>query len=139
MRKTAASVLLLSVLIAALAACSSDKAKTVDSNAFPAKYKDEIIDSLRTLFTQNETAAVTNAMISEPALRPVNNEQHYVACVRYTAHGTAYNITANAERIAYFYNGHLNQLVETSKGECNNAAYKPFPELDKVCLGTGCK
>ena len=53
-------------------------------------------------------------------------------CVRYTAHGTAYNMTANAERIAYFYGGHLNQLVEATKDECGKRAYKPFPELDKA-------
>ncbi len=47
-------------------------------------------------------------------------------------------MTANAERIAYFYGGHLNQLIEASKEQCGNAAYKPFPELEKVCLGKGC-
>jgi hypothetical protein len=60
-------------------------------------------------------------------------------CVRYTAHGTAFNLSAEAERIGYFYGGHLNQLVPADNGECAKAAYKPFPELDQVCLGRGCK
>ncbi len=140
MRKTAASVVLLSALAAAAAACTNDKTpKLADSNAFPARYKEEIIESLRSIFQKNDTATVADAMISDPVLRSVDNEQHYAACVRYTAHGTIYNIVANAERIAYFYGGHLNQLVEATKEECGNAAYKPFPELNQLCIGVGCK
>jgi hypothetical protein len=139
MRKTAASVLLLSALVAALAACTNKAPKLADTNAFPARYKEEIIDALRTIFDKNDTQSVSNAMIADPVIGSVDNEQHYTACVRYTAHGTIYNLTANAERIAYFYGGHLNQLVEATKEQCGNAAYKPFPELDQVCVGKGCK
>jgi hypothetical protein len=139
MVKNAASFFLLSALTAALAACAPDKTPKVESNVMPTRYKDEIIETLKKVFDSNDTTSVTNALISDPALRPVGSEQHYTVCVRYTAHGTAYNLTANAERIAYFYGGHLNQLVEASKEQCGNAAYQPFPELDKVCLGRGCK
>ena len=139
MGKRAASLVLLSVVAAAIAACSQPTAPKGDPNVMPARYKDEIIDALRTIFSKNETSSITNAMITDPVLRPVGSEQHYVVCVRYTAHGTVYNLTANAERIAYFYAGRLNQLVEADKEQCGNAAYKPFPELDKVCIGTGCK
>ena len=138
MGKRAANLVLLSVFAAALAACSQSAPPKVDPNIVPTRYKDEIIDALRTIFNKNETKSITNAMISDPVLRPIGSEQHYVVCVRYTAHGTVYNLTANAERIAYFYGGHLNQLVEATKEQCGSAAYKPFPELDKVCLGTGC-
>ena len=138
MGKRAASLWLLSALVVGLAACSQDKVTTAEPNLLPAKYKDEIIDTLRKLFDKNETQTVTNAMISDPALRPVGSEQRYTVCVRYTAHGTAYNLSANAERIAVFYGGHLNQLVEATKEQCGNAAYKPFPELNAVCLGKGC-
>ena len=138
MGKRAASLWLLSALAVGLAACSQDKFTTADPNLLPAKYKDEIVDTLKILFDKNETQTVTNAMISDPALRPVGSEQRYTVCVRYTAHGTAYNLSANAERIAFFYGGHLNQLVEATKEQCGNAAYKPFPELNAVCLGKGC-
>ena len=139
MAKRAASLVLLSAFAAALAACAPDKTPNVESNVPPIHYKDEIIETLRKIFDQNETASVSNAMISDPALRPVGGEQHYTVCIRYTAHGTIYNLTADAERIAYFYGGHLNQLIEATKEQCGNAAYKPFPELDKVCLGKACK
>ncbi len=140
--KRAASFFLLCVVAAVIAACSQDKDKAPigDPNVLPTRYREEIIDTLRgQIFSKNETTSVTNAMISDPVLRPVGTEQHYTVCVRYTAHGTAYNLTANVERIGYFYGGHLNQLVETTGGECHNAVYKPFPDLDKVCIGKGCK
>ncbi len=139
MPRRAASSVLLCVLIAALLGCSPDKAPTVESNAAPTKSKDEIIDTLKKLFEKNDTGSVTGAMISDPALEQVGSDQHYTACVRYTAHSTSNNLTANVERVAYFYAGHLNQLVEAAPGECRNAAYKPFPELDKVCIGKGCR
>jgi hypothetical protein len=139
MIRNAASLVLLSALAAAIAACAPDKVPKVETNILPTHYKEEIVETLRKLFSTNDTTSVTNAMISDPALRPVGKEQHYTVCVRYTAHGTAYNLTATAERIGYFYGGHLNQLVEAGKEQCGNAVYKPFPELDKLCLGTGCK
>jgi hypothetical protein len=138
MVRNAARLVLLSALAAAVAACTPDKPK-VEMNILPTHYKEEIVETLRKLFSTNDTTSVTNAMITDPVLRPVDKEQQYTICVRYTAHSAAYKLTANAERIGYFYGGHLNQLVEASKEQCGNAAYKPFPELDKLCLGTGCK
>lgn len=139
MGKRAASLWLLSALAVGLAACSQDKIATADPNLLPARYKEEIVDTLRTVFDKNETQTVTNAVISDLALRPVGSEQRYMVCVRYTAHGTAFNLSANAERVAFFYGGHLNQLIEATKEQCGNAAYKPFPELNALCLGKGCK
>lgn len=135
----AASLVLLCAFAAALAACAADKVPKVESNIMPAKYKDEVIGTLRPLFDKNGTATVSNAMISDPVLQPVGTEQHYAVCVRYTAHSVDNSLTGNAERIGYFYGGHLNQLVPADNGACAKAAYHPFPELDQVCLGTGCK
>jgi hypothetical protein len=138
MGKRAASLWLLSALAVGVAACSNDKIMEVNPNLPPTRYKVEILDTLRTVFDKNETQTVTNAMITDPALRPVGSDQRYTVCVRYTAHGTAYNLSANAERIAVFYGGRLNQLIEATQEQCGNAAYKPFPELNAVCLGKGC-
>jgi len=30
-------------------------------------------------------------------------------------------------------------LIQASKEQCGNAAYKPFPELEKLCLATKCE
>ena len=42
------------------------------------------------------------------------------------------------ERIAYFYAGHLNQLVVATPEQCAGVAYKPWPELEKYCLAKNC-
>jgi hypothetical protein len=47
--------------------------------------------------------------------------------------------TGVKERVAYFYGGHLNQLVEATQGQCANVVYQPWPELEKYCLAAkGC-
>jgi len=138
MRWRAASLCLLSAFAIALAACSSDS-KLENPNVLPTDYKKEIIDTLKKLFKDNDTIKVTGAFVSDPVLRLVGKDQRYTACVRYTAHGITPGEIGNAVRIAYFYGGHLNQLIEASQDQCGNAAYKPFPELDKYCAGIGCR
>lgn len=133
-------LLCLTLCAAALAACSSTSGGNANNpNAFPSDYRKEIIATLRKVFESNDTASVSGSFVSDPALSTVDNEQRYTACVRYTAHGISPGEIGNAVRIAYFYGGHLNQLVTDKNGQCDKAAYKPFPELDKVCMGSGCK
>jgi hypothetical protein len=140
MRRAAASRFLLLALAAALGACAADKVPKADTNIYPKDYKDEIVATLKkNVFDKNDTIQITNAMISDPALQTAGKEQHYVSCVRYTAHGTVAGLTADATRIAYFYGGHVNQLVPAGEGDCAKAAYKPFPELNAVCIGKGCQ
>jgi hypothetical protein len=138
MGRCAASLCLLSALAMALAACSSDS-KPENPNMFPTDYQKEVLATLQKMFASNDTARVSGAFISDPVMRPIGNVQRYTACVRYTAHGTSPGEIGNVVRIAYFYGGHLNQLIEASQGQCGDAAYKPFPELDKYCVGTGCR
>jgi hypothetical protein len=135
-----ASATLIAVLLAvavSMPTCSSDK--NVDPNKPPGgDYKKEILITLRKLFENNETVAVRDAVISEPQLRQVAGAQRYAACLRYTAQGLEPGLVGHAERIAIFYGGQVNQVIETTGGECSGAAYKPFPELNQVCLGVGC-
>jgi hypothetical protein len=140
MAKRAASLALLCAIGAAIAACAPDKVPTVETNVAPtSRYKTEIVDTLRLLFEKNDTTSISNAVISDPALRSIGGEQHYISCIRYTSHYATLKMTTTTERVAYFYGGHLNQLIETTKEQCGNAAYKPFPELNEVCIGKGCK
>jgi hypothetical protein len=134
------SVFFMLVLAVAVAACSDNKKPeaTGDTNVFPKDYKHDIIITLRKLFEKNETVRVTDAFIFGPVLRPVGNEQHYVACLRYTAHGAQPGVIGRAERVAYFYRGELNQLIPAND-QCVGVAYQPFPELNAVCMGKGCK
>ena len=132
MRRPALNWCPMTVAAGALAACSSSKEVLVDPNVFPAQYKQEIADTLsRTL---SDPTNIRDAYVSEPALTPVGKDQRYTACVRYSARNASRQYTGSTDRIAYFYGGHLNQLVEATKEQCGNAAYKPYPELQTLCL-----
>jgi len=139
MLRNATGASLLSVLMLAVAACSSDSSKgpAVDPNLYPAKYKQQIITTLRNLLT--DPTHVRNGLISDPALTSVNKEPRYVVCVRYTERDLQTKQYGEPEtRIAYFYAGDLNQLVRAKDDQCVNAAYKPFPEVEKLCLVEKC-
>jgi hypothetical protein len=120
----------------ALAACGGGKVPEVEPNIVPANFRQEILDTLRT--TLDDPTNVRDAFISDPVITPVGNDQRYTACVRYNARDLNRTYVGNKERIAYFFGGHLNQLVEADKGQCAKAAYKPFPELEKLCFASKC-
>jgi hypothetical protein len=138
MSQSAGNWFVVAALAVALAACSSDKKKDdVDPNLFPANYKNEILDTMTTLLV--DPTNVRDAFISEPALGPVGTDRRYTVCVRSNSRNGARHYLGSTDRIAYFYGGHLNQLVEATKEQCGNAAYKPFPELEKLCQAKKCE
>jgi hypothetical protein len=123
----------------ALAACSSfsDPYKEPEPNIYPKNYKQEIIDTLSTDLT--DPTNIRDAYITDPALSPVNKDQRYTVCVRANVRDQNRSYTGSKDRIAYFFGGHLNQLIEATAEQCGNAAYKPFPELEKLCLAKKCQ
>ena len=135
------ALFLVPVLALALAACAGDdylgKPKPVDPNIVPTNYKNEIIGTLKTLLI--DPTNVKDAYISEPALTPVNKDQRYTVCIRSNSRGYRREYLGSKDRIAYFYGGHMNQLVDATKDQCANENYKPFPELEKLCLGKSCE
>jgi ABC-type Fe3+-hydroxamate transport system substrate-binding protein len=137
MRGDAARLATLSVLAVAVAACTSDFSKEPEPNIVPTKYKQEIIDSMPRVLT--DPTNVRDAYISEPALVSVNKDQRYAVCLRSNSRDVNGKYTGVTDHIAYFYAGHLNQLIDATKEQCDNVAYKPFPELEKLCLGTSCR
>jgi hypothetical protein len=146
MRRSSVNVfcLLALALALALAACSSisssltGKAEPeVNPNAFPANYKQEIIDTLTHLF--DDPTNVHDAYISDPILRKLDPAERYIVCIRSNSRNVAREYTGSKDRIAYFYGGHLNQLLDASKEQCGSVAYKPFPELEKLCLAKKCE
>ncbi len=133
MRREAA--LAVAIFAGVLTACTTEP-PPVDPNLAPVNYKKEIVDTLTT--TLIDPTNVHDAFVSEPVLTKVGADQRYAACVRYNARDANRHYTGSTDRIAYFYGGHLNQLVEASKEQCGNAAYRPFPELEKICLAVKC-
>jgi hypothetical protein len=123
--------------IAALAACSSDKKPSEENpNVFPPDYKTEILTTMTT--SLEDPTNVRNAYISDPVLRAAGREERYTVCVRSESRNVSSQYTGPKDRIAIFYGGHLNQLVDATKEQCGNAAYKPFPELEHLCQAKKC-
>jgi hypothetical protein len=138
MMKIAASACLLSVLAVGLTGCSGRGSKQPEENpnVFPADYKNEILLTMTS--TLDDPTNVRGAFISEPALRQAGKEERYVVCVRSDSRNANKQYTGSMDRIGYFYAGHLNQLIDATKEQCGNAAYKPFPELEKLCQAKKC-
>ena len=137
MAGNAARLGLLSALAMALAACTSANPPEVEPNIFPTNYKQEILDTLTPIY--DDPTNVRDAYVTDPVLRPAGRDERYMVCVRSNSRTLATRqYTGIKDRIAYFYGGHLNQLVDATKEQCGNAAYKPFPELEKLCLAKRC-
>jgi hypothetical protein len=138
MRGKAVSLCALSMLAAALAACSGDSKKldNVDPNLFPTDYKREILATLTTML--EDPTNVHDVGITEPMLRQAGQEQRYMVCVRTNSRNAVRLYTGVKERVAYFYGGHINQFVEATQGQCANVVYQPWPELEKYCLAKSC-
>ena len=138
MMKIAASACLLSVLAVGLTGCSGSGSKQPEENpnVFPADYKNEILLTMTN--TLEDPTNIRGAFISDPVLRSAGKDERYVVCVRSDSRNANKNYTGSKDRIGYFYAGHLNQLVDATKEQCGNVAYKPFPELEKLCLAKKC-
>ena len=132
-----ARLFLPAALAVMLAACAADRrTQDLDPNIFPTNYKQEVIDTLSQAL--DDAVNVRDAFISDPALAPVGKDQRYTICVRYNARNLRQQYVGSRDRIGYFYGGHLNQLVDAAAEQCGNAAYKPFPELEKLCQAKNC-
>lgn len=127
----------LAAMAVALGACSSAPAPEVNPNIVPARYRDEIMNTLST--TLDDPTNIRQAEITDPMLRQAGQEQRYVVCMRFDSRDQQRRYTGLTERIAYFYAGHLNQLIKTTSPEqCAGAVFKPWPELEKYCLAKNC-
>jgi hypothetical protein len=133
----AARLCLLPALALSLVACSSDKKQAEENpNVFPADYKNQILTTMTN--TLDDPTNIRSASITDPFVRSAGKEERYVVCLRFDSRNLNRNYTGIQDRIAYFYGGHINQLVEATKEQCGNAAYKPFPELEKLCQAKKC-
>ena len=122
-----------------LAACAgfSDPYKEPEPNIYPKDYKEEILNTLASDLA--DPTNVRDAYITDPTLTPVNKDQRYTVCVRANVRGANHSYLGSKDRIAYFFAGHLNQLIAATPEQCGNAAYKPFSELEKLCYGKKCE
>jgi hypothetical protein len=123
----AGSLLLLAALAPAVlvaAGCSKkeDPQLSADPNAYPANYRKDIAKFLTQSLTNR--ADFRGAMISEPAMKPVEDSQHYVVCIQFNAK------SAIKTKAVVFLSGRMTQFVDSTPAQCADAAYQPFKELD---------
>ena len=138
MVRYAARLCLLLALAACLVACSSDKKQAEENpNVFPADYKNEILVTLTN--TLDDPTNIRSASIADPFVRLAGKEERYLVCMRFDARNLNRHYTGITDRVAIFYGGHLNQVVDATKEQCGNAVYKPFPELEKLCQAKKCE
>jgi len=131
-------ILPVAVLAIALAGCSSYEnpfaSKTVgpppEPNILPQNYRANLLN-----FLQNELAnpsGVRDAYITEPKLQPIGSESRYVVCLRYNARNGYGRYTGTNDYVAIYFHGGLTQYVPAIAGQCSNAAYLRFPELEAL-------
>ena len=107
-----------------------------DQNVYPAGFKSDLLAFLRTYL--NDPSHVRNASVAQPQLKllgPNEPGQRYVACVRYSARNVDGKYTAAKEGAATFVAGKLDRFLDLPREVrelCKDAAYAPFPELEKL-------
>ena len=98
-------------------------------NVFPENYRAEILAYQRSYL--NDPAGIRSAAISQPALRKVGSVERYAVCVRFNAKAAGGAYTGVRDHLAIFLAGKLDQMAMTRE-ECKDAAYGPFPELERL-------
>ncbi len=116
----------IAALLAPLAACAGG-GKESSPHVVPTDYKSEISGIL--IKSLLDPTNIREAAISDPAR---NGEGPFFVCVRYNARESGQYV-GRKDQIAYFFDGRLNQIVDATPEQCGNAAYKPYPELEKLC------
>lgn len=101
-----------------------------DPNLFPAQYKTEVADFMRT-YLSNPTK-VRDAFISQPVLRPFGGTPHYISCVRYNPRDSKGQYMGNRDNVAIFLAGRLNQFLPGNPELCANLPYQRFPEVESM-------
>jgi hypothetical protein len=64
--------------------------------------------------------------------------ERYASCVRFNPLKTRTEYYGIQRRIAIFHGGQLSQFPIATPEQCGNAAYQPFPELEKICVRERC-
>ena len=108
----------------------------VEPNVLPTNYTPRILDTLRAEL--DDPTGIRDAYIADPVLKKVGNDMRYVVCMRFNAKDASGRYTGARERAAYYYNTQLTQIAEAPPGLCANSAYRPFPELQKLCAQLKC-
>jgi hypothetical protein len=129
------SVRLLAVALLLLTGCSTDWMASRDRNELayttaPTNYRTEIVAMMRAYL--NDPTNVRDASMSEPALRTIESVNRYMVCLRYNARKSNGQYAGSKESIVLFRDGRADQIVDNARGQCKDAVYQPFRELETM-------
>ena len=124
-----------------LAGCSTDvgptpadlRAQWDAQNVVPTHYKNDLMAFLRTYL--NNPEHIRGAAVAPPQLKKIGPGQRYVACVRYDARDNKGHYAGSQDGAAIYVSGKLDHFVDqpkTVKELCKDAAFAPFPQLEKL-------
>lgn len=102
----------------------------VDPTLFPARYKIEIVDYMRT--SLENPGKVKDAYIAQPVLKPVTGQPIYVTCVRFNSRDNANVYFGERTRTVLFLTGRISQILPEDPQICRGLSYQRFPELEQI-------
>jgi hypothetical protein len=127
---------LLPAVLLVLGGCSSTewtraRDRAIEANTtVPTSYRDDILSFMRTYL--NNPTGIRGAFVSEPALRTIAGASRYSVCLRYNARNSAGKYAGSKDSVALFRDGRFDHLVDNARGQCKDADYRPFPELERL-------
>jgi hypothetical protein len=138
MTDSARKLLPFAVLAIALAGCSSFRNPFADKiagpppepNVLPTNYRTNLVNFLEKELA--DPSGVHDAYIAEPKLMPIGTESRYAVCLRYNTRNGYGQYVGVADYVAIYFHGDLTQYIPASAGQCSNAAYLRFPELEAL-------
>lgn len=70
-----------------------------------------------------------DASVSEPVLKPISGAvSRYVVCVRFNDQNDADAHQHINDKLAIFFRGNVNQLIDADANQCGSLTYKPLAE-----------
>jgi hypothetical protein len=131
---------LLLLALLAVSGCSSDlgpsqgelRAQWEAMNVYPQNYKQDLLAFLRTYL--NDPSRIRAAGVSQPQLKTIGPGRRYVACVRYNARNSDGKYAGSTDGAAVYVSGKLDSYLDGKQAQpyCKDAAYAPFPELERL-------
>lgn len=121
------------ILLLLLTGCASGgdrAAEEAAANVAPVNYRGDLLAFMRTYL--NDPTNVREAAISEPQLRSIGSDTRWSACLRYNARDTVGKYSGARDRLAIYYRGRFDRLLENARELCKEATYAPFPELERL-------
>ena len=95
-------------------------------NTFPDDYRSELLTLLRTSLNDPK---FHDASVSEPVLKPIGGTvSRYVVCVRFDDQNDAGARQHINDKLAIFFRGNVNQLIDADPRDCGSVIYKPLAQ-----------